>query len=94
MKICCTSDCCGGNGVFVSRIHEIAEAGFTHYFWCHQWNTDFIYTAPEYAEILKAQKEAGIKLLDIHGSRGHEKCWYSPTEYIRKAGVELVKNRI
>ncbi|MBR2374086.1 MAG: sugar phosphate isomerase/epimerase [Lentisphaeria bacterium] len=94
MQICCTSDFCGGTGDFISRIHEIAEAGFTHYFWCHHWNTDFIYTAPEYAEILKAQKEAGIKLLDIHGSRGCEKCWFSTTEYIRKAGVELVKNRI
>lgn len=94
MKICCTSDFCGGSGDFVSRIHEIAEAGFTHYFWCHQWNTDFLYTAPEYDEILKAQKEAGIRLLDIHGSRGNEKCWYSSTEYIRRAGVELVKNRI
>lgn len=94
MKICCNSDFCGGTGDFTSRIYELAEAGFTHYFWCHHWCTDFIYTAPEFEEILRIQKDAGIKLLDIHGSRGQEKLWYSTTEYIRRAGVELVKNRI
>ncbi|MBE6384445.1 MAG: sugar phosphate isomerase/epimerase [Lentisphaerae bacterium] len=94
MKLCCNSDFCGGTGDFASRIREIAEAGFTHYFWCHQWNTDFLYTAPEYAEIRRIQQETGIKLLDIHGSSGSEKCWFSTTEYIRLAGVELVKNRI
>lgn len=94
MKLCCNSDYCGGTGDFASRIREIAETGFTHYFWCHQWNTDFLYTAPEFAEIRRVQKETGLKLLDIHGSSGSEKCWFSTTEYIRLAGVELVKNRI
>ena len=94
MNICCNSDYCGDTGNFASRIYELAEAGFTHYFWCHHWNTDFMYTAPECAEILKVQKAAGLKLLDIHGSVGPEKNWYSTTEYIRLAGVELVKNRI
>lgn len=94
MNICCNTDYCGGTGDFISQIYEIAEAGFTHYFWCHQWNTDFLYTAPEIAEIKKTQRAAGLKLLDIHGSKGVEKYWCSTTEYIRKAGVELVKNRI
>ena len=94
MNICCTSDFCGSQGDFGSRIREIAEAGFTHYFWCHQWNTDFLYTKPELDEIKKVQKSAGLKLLDIHGSAGSEKRWFSTTEYMRKAGVELVKNRL
>ena len=94
MNICCTSDFCGSQGDFGSRIREIAETGFTHYFWCHQWNTDFLYTKPELDEIRKVQKSAGLKLLDIHGSAGSEKRWFSTTEYIRKAGVELVKNRL
>ena len=94
MNICCNSDYCGGMGDFGSRIREIAGAGFTHYFWCHQWNTDFLYTAPELEEIKKVQKSAGLRLLDIHGSSGNEKRWFFPTEYIRKAGVELVKNRL
>jgi len=36
----------------------------------------------------------GEKLSDTHGSEGTEKFWYSPHEYARLAGVELVKNRI
>ena len=39
-------------------------------------------------------QEFGLELLDIHGSAGMEKCWYSTEEYQRQAGVELVINRI
>ena len=94
MDICCATGYCGSNGDFTSRIYEIAEAGFTHCSWGHQWCTDFIYCPSEIAEIRKVLQSAGIKLLDIHGSKGGEKCWYSPTEYMRLAGVELVRNRI
>ena len=77
-------------GVF----RQIADAGFTHIHWGHQWNTDFIYTSPEIAEIKKHLKIFGLSLSDTHASSGVEKCWYSPVEYERLAGVELVKNRI
>ena len=26
-------------------LRSIAEAGFSHLHWCHQWNTDFLYAA-------------------------------------------------
>lgn len=94
MKLSCASGYCGSNGEFASRIYELAEAGFDYCSWGHQWCTDFIYTAPEIAEIRRVFKDAGIKLLDIHGSKGGEKCWYSPVEYMRLAGVELIRNRI
>ena len=71
----------------------IAEAGFTHLHWCHQWNTDFLYSADEIKQIALWLKTYGLKLLDIHGSTGVEKMWHSPVEYQRRAGVELVKNR-
>ncbi len=77
-------------GVF----RQIADAGFTHIHWGHHWNADFIYTAPEIAEIKKQLDFFSLSLSDLHASGGIEKCWYSPLEYERIAGVELVKNRI
>lgn len=72
----------------------LAEAGFTHLHWCHHWNTDFLYSRHEIAKCAEWLKTYDLKLLDIHGSEGKEKCWYSTEEYERKSGVELVINRI
>lgn len=71
-----------------------AEAGFSHLMWCHQWNTDFLYSKPEIEQIKRWLAEADIKLQDVHGTDGREKCWYSTEEYQRHAGVELVINRM
>ena len=75
-------------------IRLAAEAGFSHLMWCHHWNTDFIYSTPEIAKIKQWLTEYGIKLQDLHGTDGKEKCWYSEQEYRRKAGCELVINRM
>ena len=72
----------------------IAEAGFTHLHWCHQWCTDYLYSTHELRHYAARLKEFGLRLLDIHGSAGQEKCWFSLEEYQRKSGVELVENRI
>ena len=81
-----------GNPVF--QLEKIAEAGFTHVHWCHHWNTDFLYGKYEIEQCRKWLKDIGLILTDIHGSEGKEKSWYSPVEYQRKAGVELVLNRL
>lgn len=94
MQISMTSDYCGGTGDFHRPLRMIGEAGFTHIMWCHQWNTDFIYTSCEIDEIKKAMRDYGIALLDIHGSAGVEKSWFSEIEYRRRAGVDMVRNRI
>ena len=72
----------------------IGEAGFTHLHWCHQWNTDYLYSTYEIAQYKKWLQEYGLKLLGIHGSMGQEKMWFSFDEYQRKSGVLLVLNRI
>ena len=72
----------------------IAEAGFTHLHWGHHWDTDFLYSSFEIAQCKKWLKTYGLKLLDIHGSEGVEKQWFSPEEYRRRSGVELVLNRV
>ena len=75
-------------------LRRIADAGFSHLHWCHQWNTDFLYSKWEVEQIERWLKEYGLQLLDLHASVGPEKNWYSDKEYERQSGVELVKNRI
>ena len=94
MKIAIATDYVSSTGDPAPRLRLIAEAGFTHIHWCHQWCTDFLYTPPELAEIAARLREYDLSLLDIHGSAGVEKCWYSTVEHQRKAGVELVRNRL
>lgn len=94
MDIAINTDFLGGTGSPEERLKAIAEAGFTHLHWCHQWNTDFLYSRSELAQYAEWFREFGLQLLDIHGSAGQEKCWYSTVEYQRQAGVELVINRI
>ncbi len=89
-----TTDYKADRGDPQAALRAIAEAGFTHVHWCHQWNTDFVYHAAEVAQIGQWLTQYGLQLADVHGSEGKEKFWYSPKEYARLAGVELVKNRI
>jgi sugar phosphate isomerase/epimerase len=75
-------------------LRRIADAGFSYIHWCHQWNTDFLYSRWEIEQIQKWLEEYGLQLLDLHGSAGNEKNWGSSQEYQRLAGLELVRNRI
>lgn len=76
------------------HLRHIAEAGFSHVHWCHQWNTDFLYSQSEIEQIRRWLSEHGLNVLDIHASAGIEKDWCSEREYERTAGVELVENRM
>lgn len=76
------------------HLQAIAEAGFTHVHWCHQWNTDFLYCTAEVNQIRDWLEELGLQVTDIHASAGSEKRWASSLEYERLAGVELVANRM
>ena len=75
-------------------LRAIADAGFSHLHWCHHWSGDFIYGEYEMAHIGSLLREYGLQVADVHGSEGQEKFWYSPKEYARLAGVDLVKNRV
>ena len=94
MKIALNTDYYAGTGSPELPLRYLAEAGFTHVHWCHQWCTDFLYDKAEIAAIRGWFRELGLTLLDIHGSAGMEKSWFSPVEYERRAGVELVRNRL
>lgn len=89
-----TTDYATSTGDPSPYLKRIADAGFTHIHWCHQWNTDFLYSRWEVDQIRTWLDEYGLQLLDLHGSAGNEKDWTSSQEYRRLAGIELVKNRI
>lgn len=89
-----TTDYAQDRGCPEPYLRRIAEAGFSHIHWCHQWNTDFLYSPPEIDQIATWLREFGLALTDLHASDGVEKRWVSAREYERLAGVELVKNRL
>ncbi len=94
MQIGINTDFLKSTGSPEKYLRFIAEAGFTHIHWCHQWDTDFLYSSHEIKQIGKWLKTYGLQLQDIHASAGMEKAWYELDEYIRKSGVELIINRI
>jgi len=89
-----TSDYVTDHGDPEPYLRAMAEAGFTHVHWCHQWRSDFLYADSEIEQIGRWLAQYDLKLSDTHGSEGVEKFWYAPQEYARLAGIELVKNRI
>ena len=89
-----TTDYAVDNGCPGPYLKRIAAAGFSHVHWCHHWNDDFLYDDVEIRRIAAWFAEYGLSLNDLHASSGQEKAWGSVREYERRAGVELVKNRI
>ena len=69
------------------QLATLAEFGFTHIHLCYMWNTDAYYEKPEIDHIRKAIAKSGMTLLDLHGSHGFLKCWYSEEEFRRQAGA-------
>ena len=94
MTLSITADYLTSQGCPEPYLRRIADAGFSHVHWAYHFNTDFIYSRYEVDRIDAWLKEYGLVLLDLHASSGVEKKYYSPREYERLAGVELVKNRI
>jgi len=94
MELSITTDYVSDHGDPSPCLRRIADAGFTHVHWCHQWSTDFAYSRYEIAQIKRWLREFGLKLLDLHGTTGREKNWASDIEWVRRSGVELARNRI
>jgi len=97
-----TTDYFTDTGCAEPYLRRIADAGFTHVHWCHEWCTDYAYPDDEVRQIEGWLGKCGLKLLDLHASAGMRegggsppvKDWASGTEESRCAGVELVRNRI
>lgn len=86
-------------------LKKISEAGFTHIHWCHEWDGDYIYSRYEMEQIREWMDLYHLGAKSLHATKGSAKdvfgnTWHSRKdytsdwEYNRKAGVELIKNRI
>jgi sugar phosphate isomerase/epimerase len=94
MNLAMTSDYISNRGDPTPHLQKIAEAGFTHVHWCHEWNTDYVYSAQQITEIARLLSSLRLRLLDLHASHGLERSWGALDEELRIAGVELIENRI
>jgi sugar phosphate isomerase/epimerase len=75
-------------------LRRIAEAGFSHIHWCHEWCTDHLYADEAIDRIGDLLKELGLTLLDLHASAGDKHQWFSADEAMRLKGMALVRNRV
>ena len=86
-------------------LYKIAQAGFTHVHWCFEWDGDYIYSTYEIQQIKEWLDQYGLKAKALHASKGsrrntnlidghYRKDYTSQVEYNRKAGVELIRNRV
>jgi len=94
MQLSMATDYASDTGNAEPFLRGIAHAGFRHIQWIHHWRHDFIYTRPEVEYISELMEELGLSLYDIHAPTGNEKNWFSTVEYQRRAGVEIIRNRI
>jgi sugar phosphate isomerase/epimerase len=82
-----------------NTLTRIAQAGFSHIHWCHEFGSSYIYSNYEMFQIKEWCDELGLKTKGVHASVGEGKStglkyYASENEYNRLAGVELVMNRI
>jgi sugar phosphate isomerase/epimerase len=92
-------------------LRGIAEAGFSHVHWCHEWRGGYLYSVYEMQQLKEWLDGLGLKTKGVHASSGEIRSYFatlseyesgrenlkdylSPNEYNRRAGVELVKNRV
>lgn len=86
-------------------LYKVAQAGFTHIHWCSEWDGDYIYSSYEMEQIKEWMDLYGLKAKALHATKGsrrnvnlidghYRKDYTSDVVYNRKAGVELIKNRV
>jgi sugar phosphate isomerase/epimerase len=92
-----TTDFNGSKNDPSEPIVQAKEAGFDAIHWCHEWNTDYLYSQDEIKSIRETLRVNDIRLLDTHASEGSENLgayWLSSDQKIRNSGVALIRNRI
>ncbi len=72
----------------------IAEAGFRYVHWCHDWNSDRLYSKDEMERYKRRLDELNLRVHDIHGSAGLKSVWGVTDDAVRAMGDLLVINRL
>lgn len=87
-------------------LQQIKTAGFTHIHWCSEWRSDYQYSIYEIQQIKEWMDELHLQAKSLHASRGSmvdtvirmargaRRDYMSFEEANRKAGVEIVRNRM
>lgn len=98
-----------GEGKYLEDIRQtlenISKAGFTHIHWCHEWDGDYLYSVYEMEQIKAWMDAYHLKAKALHATKGTKRAvnravlharrdYTSDWECSRKAGVELIKNRV
>ncbi|MCI5779068.1 MAG: sugar phosphate isomerase/epimerase [Lentisphaeria bacterium] len=94
MRLSVSSNLFSSAGDPEDALRLISETGFTHIMWGHHWNSDFAYGRYELSAIAGMLRRYHLTLQDVHGCANAEKSWFSVLEYQRKAGIELIVNRL
>jgi sugar phosphate isomerase/epimerase len=90
-----TSDYITDHGDPEPYLRALAEAGFTHVHWCHQWRSDFLYADSEIAQIGRLAPTTMVSgSTTCTARRASRSSGTRRRKYARLAGIELVKNRI
>lgn len=56
-----------------ATLRAIAEAGFTHVHWCHEWDGDYTYSLYEMLQIRQWMDKYGLKAKGLHATEGHSR---------------------
>jgi len=92
------------------QLKNIADAGFSHVQWGHDWLGEYIYSNIEMVQIKRLLSQYHFKVKGIHATEGgtryekgrlnfgyrytNRKDYTSLNEYTRLAGIDLIKNRV
>ncbi len=94
MHLSVTSDFFNSHDDPVPHLHAIRSAGFTFVHFCHEWDTDLVYSPERVREIANELLDLGLSVNNLHASEGKETSWGSEGREHREKGVLLVKNRM
>lgn len=86
-------------------LRRIAQAGFSHLHWCHEWDGEYLYSVWEMDQIRAWMDRFGLQAKALHASKGsrrsiavrdghYRRDYTSDWEFCRRAGVELIQNRV
>lgn len=86
-------------------LKAISKAGFSHIHWCHEWDGEYLYSVYEMQQIRAWLQEYRLKVKAVHATKGSKRNvnrtdehfrrdYTSDWECCRKAGVELIQNRV
>ena len=75
-------------------LSAIADAGFEGVLWSQMGKGDFHYLPEERKAIVRSFRKYGLRAASVHAAEPFRRLYYSENPWHRKAGVELLLNRM